>query len=106
MGCNGGLMDYAFEYIKVNNGIDTEKSYPYEAVDRTCRFKAADVGATDTGFVDVATKDESALQQAVATIGPISVAIDASHSSFQLYKRGGMDLTLVFFSSYNTNEFL
>jgi len=88
MGCNGGLMDYAFEYIKVNNGIDTEKSYPYEAVDRTCRFKAADVGATDTGFVDVATKDESALEQAVATIGPISVAIDASHSSFQLYKRG------------------
>jgi cathepsin L len=88
MGCNGGLMDYAFEYIKVNNGIDTESSYPYEAVDRTCRFKAADVGATDTGFVDVATKDESALEQAVATIGPISVAIDASHSSFQLYKRG------------------
>jgi len=88
MGCNGGLMDYAFEYIKVNNGIDTEVSYPYEAVDRTCRFKAADVGATDTGFVDVASKDETALQQAVATIGPISVAIDAGHSSFQLYKRG------------------
>jgi len=87
-GCNGGLMDYAFEYIKVNNGIDTEKSYPYQAADHPCRFKAADVGATDTGFVDVKTKDESALQQAVATIGPISVAIDASHASFQLYKRG------------------
>jgi cathepsin L len=88
MGCNGGLMDYAFEYIKVNNGIDTESSYPYEAVDNTCRFKAADVGATDTGFVDITSKDENALQQAVATVGPISVAIDASHSSFQLYKRG------------------
>jgi len=88
MGCNGGLMDYAFEYIKVNNGIDTEASYRYEAVDRTCRFKAADVGATDTGFVDIKSKDEAALQQAVQTVGPISVAIDASHSSFQLYKRG------------------
>jgi len=87
-GCNGGLMDQAFEYIKVNNGIDTEPSYPYEAVDRTCRFKAADVGATDTGFTDIKSKDEAALQQAVATVGPISVAIDASHSSFQLYKRG------------------
>jgi cathepsin L len=53
MGCNGGLMDYAFEYIKVNNGIDTEASYPYHARDQTCQFKAADVGATDTGFVDV-----------------------------------------------------
>jgi len=87
-GCNGGLMDQAFQYIQVNNGIDTESSYPYEAVDRTCRFKAADVGATDTGFTDITSKDEAALQQAVATVGPISVAIDASHSSFQLYKRG------------------
>jgi len=88
MGCNGGLMDYAFTYIKENNGIDTETSYPYEARDNTCRFKSADVGATDTGFVDVTSKDENALQQAVATVGPVSVAIDASHSSFQLYKRG------------------
>ena len=88
-GCDGGVVDYAFEYIKVNNGIDTEDSYPYEAVNASCRFSADDVGGTLTDYTDVTAGDESALQQAVATIGPISIAIDASHDSFQHYKSGG-----------------
>ncbi|CAH1788230.1 unnamed protein product [Owenia fusiformis] len=87
-GCQGGLMDYGFTYIKQNGGIDTEASYPYKAVDGKCAFNAANVGATDTGFVDVKSGDEGDLLNAVATVGPIAVAIDASHSSFQLYKSG------------------
>ncbi|CAF1034813.1 unnamed protein product [Adineta steineri] len=88
MGCGGGLMDYAFQYIKANKGIDTESSYPYEARDDTCRFDVKNVGATDTGFVDIKAQDENALQTAIATVGPVSVAIDASQSSFHFYHSG------------------
>jgi cathepsin L len=88
MGCDGGLMDQAFQYIQANKGIDTEVSYPYEAVDDTCRFNQATVGATDVGFTDITSGDEMALATAIATIGPISVAIDASQSSFQFYSSG------------------
>jgi len=87
-GCNGGLMDYAFEYIEKNKGIDTEASYPYRATGpNRCAFKPADVGATITSYHDIPSGSESALQTGVDK-QPVSVAIDAGHNSFQLYKSG------------------
>jgi cathepsin L len=88
IGCDGGLMDQAFDYIKSNKGIDTEVSYPYKAIDQKCKFSPATVGATDTGFTDITSGDEDALTAAIASIGPISVAIDASQDSFQFYSSG------------------
>jgi len=86
-GCDGGLMDQAFEYIIKNKGIDTEASYPYKAADGTCAFKVANIGATISNYTDVKSGDEGALETA-ANIRPVSVAIDASHTSFQLYSSG------------------
>jgi len=88
-GCNGGLMDSAFKYIIANKGIDTEASYPYEeSTSYNCRYKAANKGASITSYKDVSKGSESSLQNAVAYRGPVSVAIDASQTSFQLYKGG------------------
>jgi len=87
-GCNGGLMDDAFQYIIDNKGLDTESSYPYQGVTSTnCQYKAANSGATITGFTDVKAGSESALLTA-SNSQPISVAIDASHQSFQMYTSG------------------
>jgi len=90
-GCGGGEMNWAFEYIKKNHGIDTEECYPYEGRDDKCHYKAKCVGATVTGYVNVTSGDENALKQAVASVGPISVAIDASSMWFQFYRSGVYD---------------
>lgn len=93
-GCEGGFMDYAFKYVKQNGGIDTEQSYPYNLTNPgtyTCRYRKSDSGATCTGYVDLPKGNEKSLQEAVAFIGPISGAVDASHIGFQMYKSGVYD---------------
>jgi len=88
MGCNGGLMDNAFKYIISAGGLDTEDSYPYTAQDGSCQFDKSNIGGDVTAFTDVSQGDENALATACANTGPISVAIDASHMSFQMYSGG------------------
>jgi len=87
-GCGGGLMDQGFTYIHDNKGIDTEASYPYTAMDGKCVFNSANVGATLSDCKDIPSGNEGALANAINMVGPMSVAIDASHSSFQLYTSG------------------
>jgi len=87
-GCNGGFMDNAFKYIISNHGIDTEASYGYNGRDGQCKFNKATIGATLTSYKDVTKNSEPSLTSALQSAGPVSVAIDASHSSFQFYSSG------------------
>ena len=86
-------MDNAFEWIE-KNGIAAEADYPYtsgQGVTGTCdTTKSAKPVVTITGFTDVPKGDEDALKSAVAQ-GPVSIAIEADKSAFQLYKSGVLD---------------
>uniref|UniRef100_A0A0E0MEC8 Uncharacterized protein n=1 Tax=Oryza punctata TaxID=4537 RepID=A0A0E0MEC8_ORYPU len=87
-GCDGGLMDYAFQFIKRNGGITTESNYPYRAEQGRCnKAKASSHDVTIDGYEDVPANDESALQKAVAN-QPVAVAIEASGQDFQFYSEG------------------
>merc|ERR1719399_1646242 len=88
MGCNGGLMDYAFTYVKSNGGIDTEADYAYHAEDGQCKkSKESQHAVSITGYKDVRPDSESQLAAAVAQ-GPVSVAIEADQTGFQFYHSG------------------
>ena len=90
-GCNGGLMDDAFQYIIDNKGITTEAAYPYTATGpNTCEAAGKPVAATLRGFKDVAVNSEVALETAIAQ-QPVSVAVEADQSVFQFYSGGVMD---------------
>ncbi|KAL6010402.1 hypothetical protein ACLOJK_000833 [Asimina triloba] len=88
MGCNGGLMDYAFEFIINNGGIDTEADYPYEAYDGRCdQYRKNARVVTINSYEDVPAYDEKSLKKAVAN-QPVSVAVDGGGRAFQLYDSG------------------
>lgn len=62
-GCNGGLMDLSFDWVK-ENGIATEADYPYKGRDQTCAsftpaFKIS-------GYTDVPKSNPEQLKAAVA----------------------------------------
>ncbi|XP_053331154.1 cathepsin K-like [Spea bombifrons] len=87
-GCGGGYMTNAFEYVKANNGIDSEEAYPYIGTDQECRYDPSGRAATVKNFKVVKEGSEKALMKAVGTVGPISVGIDASLGTFAFYKKG------------------
>jgi len=90
MGCNGGLMDNAFQYVE-KYGLETESDYPYTASDGSCKYDASKVvsGSKVSSYKDAA--DTASGSQSVMDLlqnGPVSVAIEADQTSFQFYSGG------------------
>lgn len=96
MGCNGGIMDQAFEYIIKNGGICSEEAYPYRASQGTCRASSCQNVATISGYANVPVRNADAFKAAIAQ-QPVSIAIEADQLGFQFYSGG------VFTGSCGTN---
>uniref|UniRef100_A0A0R3WGM4 Pept_C1 domain-containing protein n=1 Tax=Taenia asiatica TaxID=60517 RepID=A0A0R3WGM4_TAEAS len=86
-GCNGGYMDYAFQYW-MHDGAESEGDYPYTVKDGSCKFNRSKAIAKVAKFVKVPKKSEEQLEISVAKMGPVSVGIDASSPGFMFYKDG------------------
>jgi C1A family cysteine protease len=91
-GCNGGLMDNAFQWLIQNRQgkIATESSYPYVSGGGSapsCADTGKPTGAIITSYNDI-PKNESQMAAWIMTGGPIAIAVDAT--SWQTYTSGIM----------------
>lgn len=88
--CDGGLDYQAYEWIMANGGLETTTTYgAYRNAPDYCHFNANNAIGRMTGFVNVTSVE--ALNDALATIGPLSVSIDATLPSFYFYGGGYYD---------------
>ncbi|CAD7691771.1 unnamed protein product [Nyctereutes procyonoides] len=75
-GCSGGLVDNSFQYVKDNGGLDG-----------SCKYRPEYPAANVTDFVNILQQEES-LMVSVATVGPVSIGINASLDTFWSIKKG------------------
>ena len=100
-GCNGGVMDNAFNWISKNGGLCNENSYPYESgvteKSGNCQKICSIISNSKVvSYVDVVPSSDIMMMSALNK-QPVSVAIEADQKDFQLYKSG------VFTGSCGTN---
>ena len=98
-GCNGGLMELSFEWLKDNGGFMYESDYPYTGKQQTCKqdsSKFVDMKVTgyvklgDGGAEEFSPVDEGEMKEFLYQTGPLAIALNAT--PLQLYFGGIVDL--------------
>jgi len=94
-GCNGGLMDFGFEYVIGHKGLCSEVEYPYTSGSTTKRGTCTSYNCDHrfdaiTSYQDVPSENQVALESALCE-GPVAIAIEADQSYFQFYSSGVLD---------------
>ncbi|XP_030371275.1 cathepsin L1 [Scaptodrosophila lebanonensis] len=86
-GCDGGYQEYAFEFVTNQQGLAVGEKYPYLDKRDTCKYQSELSGAEITGFAVIPPKDEQAMKEAIATLGPLACSVYGLES-LTLYKSG------------------
>lgn len=87
-GCDGGDASAAINYVAQNGGIALGEAYNYIGADDFCKASNFSRVGQFAGYLKVKARDEQALMEAVYTMGPVAVALDASLDGFGFYKEG------------------
>lgn len=86
--CGGSYPSLGFDYV-VENGLTEEWQYPFVSYDGSSVNCSADVPqsfVTVSGYVNVRQNDEADTMEALATLGPLAILVDAS--SWSSYESG------------------
>lgn len=86
-GCNGGWPANGFWYA-MNTGLVAESVVPYKSKDLYCPTQLVTKRYKIRGYAKIPYGDENAIKTAVATYGPVAVALDASDWGFAYYSSG------------------
>lgn len=79
-------MTNAFEYLKTAKSM-TRSSYPYTQSLGTCKYKSTYGVVNTIGYKNIAAGDPNA-HIAALQLGPISAAVAATSTVYQLYRGG------------------
>jgi C1A family cysteine protease len=97
-GCNGGLMELSFTWLKKNGGFMLDSDYAYTGRKSTCKQdKTKFVDMTVTGYVKLGSSastwspvDEDEIKEFLVETGPLAIALNAD--PLQTYTGGILDL--------------
>lgn len=93
-GCNGGLMNNAYEWLIQNNqGLETETDYPYEAYQTSCTLNKDKEHVFVQDWIAIPQGDEVAMAHALVQYGPLSIAVNANS---MMYYFGGISDPFLF----------
>jgi len=87
-GCDGGLTQDTFDFIRYQGGVALTSDYPYKGNVGQCRYRPKSSNPTVQGWLRTEEGNEDELAAAIAEVGPITVAMNAACRAVMFYKSG------------------